>query len=44
MNDYISPPRALILCTDGRLSRLLETELAYLGVVARATESVPEPD
>ena len=39
-----TPPRAAILCTDGRLSRLLETELAYLGVAARATESVPAPD
>ena len=39
-----TPPRAVILCTDSRLSRLLETELAYLGVAARATESVPEPD
>ena len=39
-----TPPRAAILCTDGRLSRLLETELAYLGVAARATESVPTPD
>ena len=44
MNDYIAPPRAVILCTDSRLARLLETELAYLGVAARATESVPEPD
>ena len=39
-----TPPRAAILCTDSRLARLLETELAYLGVAARATESVPEPD
>jgi hypothetical protein len=39
-----TPPRAVILCTDSRLARLLETELAYLGVAARATESVPEPD
>ena len=44
MNDYIAPPRAVVLCTDSRLARLLETELAYLGVAARATESVPEPD
>ena len=39
-----TPPRGLILCTDSRLSRLLETELAYLGVAARATESIPDPD
>jgi DNA-binding response OmpR family regulator len=38
------PPRALILCADGRLSRLLETELSYLGVAARATESLPAAD
>jgi hypothetical protein len=37
-------PRGLILCTDRRLSRLLETELAYLGIIARAAESVSEPD
>ena len=39
-----TPPRGLILCADSRLSRLLETELAYLGVAARATESIPDPD
>lgn len=36
-----TPPRAFILCTDGRLSRLLETELTYLGIDARAMESLP---
>ena len=36
-----TPPCALILCGDGRLSRLLETELAYLGVSARTTEVLP---
>jgi hypothetical protein len=44
MNSYIPPPRALILCTDERLSRLLETELAYLGISARATDSLTRPD
>ena len=39
-----TPPRALILCGDGRLSRLLENELAYLGVAARTTDSLPTPD
>ena len=38
------PPRAAVLCTDSRLSRLLETELAYLGIVARSTESLPSSD
>ena len=40
----VTPLRALILCTDSRLSRLLETELAYLGIDARSTESLPLPD
>ena len=40
----LTPPRALILCSDGRLSRLLETELAYLGVMARGTDTLPEAD
>ena len=46
MMDYTpaTPPRALILCGDGRLSRLLENELAYLGVTARAAETLPPPD
>ena len=34
-------PRALILCTDERLSRLLEAELAYLGVAARCINTLP---
>ena len=38
------PPRAAVLCTDSRLSRLLETELAYLGIDARHTESPPPAD
>ena len=37
-------PRGLILCTDRRLSRLLETELAYLGIMARSTEILPSSD
>ncbi len=45
MNRHtVAPPRALILCADERLSRLLETELAYLGLDARGAESIPEPD
>lgn len=45
MNHTVNtPPRAAILCTDSRLSRLLETELAYLGIVARGTESLPTAD
>ncbi len=45
MNQPVStPPRALILCPDGRLSRLLETELAYLGIDARGAASLPRPD
>ena len=38
------PPRAAVLCTDSRLSRLLETELAYLGIMARSTEILPPAD
>ena len=43
MTDYTpaTPPRALILCEDGRLSRLLETELTYLGVTARVVDHLP---
>ncbi len=41
MKRYDSLPRALILCKDGRLARLLETELFYLGVSARTAESLP---
>ena len=46
MMDYTPAtlPRALILCRDGRLSRLLENELAYLGVAARTAEEMPTPD
>ena len=45
MNHTVNtPPRAAILCTDSRLSRLLETELAYLGIDARGTESLPTAD
>ncbi len=44
LTDTATPPRALILCADGRLSRLLETELAYMGVTAQAAESLPPPD
>lgn len=39
-----TPPRAWILCPDGRLSRLLETELAYLGLDARSLGSLPQAD
>ena len=42
MTSQDSLPRALILCTDERLSRLLETELAYLGVVGRTAATVTE--
>ena len=38
------PPRAAVLCSDSRLSRLLETELAYLGIDARHPESPPLAD
>ena len=45
MNHTVNtPPRAAILCTDSRLSRLLETELAYLGIMARSTEILPPAD
>lgn len=45
MNHTVNtPPRAAILCADSRLSRLLETELAYLGIMARGTESLPTAD
>ena len=45
MNHTVNtPPRAAVLCTDSRLSRLLETELAYLGIMARSTESLPTAD
>ena len=39
-----TPPRALILCGDGRLSRLLENELSYLGVSAHSADTLPSPD
>lgn len=44
MNDVTTLPRALILSHDARLSRLLETELSYLGVSARTAEALPPPD
>ena len=44
MTGYDSLPRALILCGDGRLSRLLENELSYLGVSARSADTLPSPD
>jgi hypothetical protein len=44
MDHTAAPPRALILCKDQRLSRLFEAELSYLGVNARAVESLPAPD
>ena len=34
-------PRALILCTDPRLSRLVEIELSYLGVSAQVEGKMP---
>jgi hypothetical protein len=42
--EPLAAPLALILCADGRLVRLLETELAYLGIEARSTPSLPPPD
>lgn len=45
MNHTVNtPPRAAVLCSDSRLSRLLETELAYLGIMARSTEILPPAD
>ena len=45
MKDMTTIPlRALILCADERLSRLLETELAYMGVTARTVHALPEAD
>ena len=35
---------ALILCTDPRLSRMLETELAYLGISAQVSATLTPPD
>lgn len=37
-----TPSRALILCADPRLSRLLETELSYLGISAQVEGTVPK--
>ena len=37
-------PRALLLCGDGRLARLLETELFYLGVSVTVRDTLPAPD
>ena len=44
MTDYPSAPapEALILCGDERLTRLLETELAYMGVASRVVTTLPE--
>lgn len=46
MNRYTdtAAPLALILCRDGRLTRLLETELSYLGLAPRSADSLPAPD
>jgi hypothetical protein len=44
MKDLHSPPRALILCADERLARMLECELTRIGVAARVTDSMPTPD
>ena len=35
-------PEAMILCTDERLTRLLETELAYMGVASRSVSALPQ--
>ena len=42
MTSQDSLPLALILCTDERLARLLETELAYLGVVGHTSATMTE--
>jgi len=45
MTDSATPsatPEALILCADERLTRLLETELAYMGVASRSVSALPE--
>ena len=44
MTDHPSAPapEALILCGDERLTRLLETELAYMGVASRSVTTLPE--
>jgi hypothetical protein len=36
-------PNGWVLCRDPRLSRLLETELAYLGVLAETLPTLPSP-
>ena len=38
----MTPPPALILCTDPRLSRLVEIELSYLGVSAQVEGTIPK--
>lgn len=48
MNRYTdtanASPLALILCRNERLTRLLETELSYLGLDPRSAKSLPAPD
>lgn len=44
MMDYTAPPRALILCADSRLARLLENELAYMGISAHTAGVLPIPE
>ena len=41
MRSLDSLPHALILCADERMSRLLENELAHLGVQSRTAASLP---
>ena len=41
MRPLDSLPHALILCTDERMARLLENELAHLGVQGRTAASIP---
>lgn len=42
IHGYITPaPHGLILCRDTRLCRLLQAELAYLGVAARSCDALP---
>ena len=41
-HPHAQTPEALILCRDERLTHLLETELAYMGIASRSASVIPE--
>ena len=42
MNEFVSHPWVLVLCTDERLARLLGNELHYMGMDSRTETCIPD--